>query len=62
MNGDYWDNAAVIILDVPTEAEARALVAGDPAVKAYVFQAQVRPFDTQWVSTKYFQAPIPASQ
>jgi uncharacterized protein YciI len=54
MNGDYWDNVAVIILDVATEAEAKALVAADPAVKAYVFQAQVRPFDTQWISTKYF--------
>ncbi|MEA2336089.1 MAG: hypothetical protein QOE82_96 [Thermoanaerobaculia bacterium] len=55
MNGDYWDNVALIILDVPTEAEAKALVAADPAVKAYVFQAQVRPFDTSWVSTKYFE-------
>jgi uncharacterized protein YciI len=54
MNGNYWDNVAMIILDVPTEADAKALVAADPAVKAYVFQAQVRPFDTQWVSTKYF--------
>ena len=56
MNGDYWDNVALIILDVATEAEAKALVAADPAVKAYVFQAQVRPFDTSWVSTKYFEA------
>jgi uncharacterized protein YciI len=55
MSGDYWDNVALIILDVPTEAEAKALVAADPAVKAYVFQAQVRPFDTSWVSTKYFE-------
>jgi uncharacterized protein YciI len=56
MNGDYWDNVALIILDVATEAEAKALVAAaDPAVKAYVFQAQVRPFDTSWVSTKYFE-------
>jgi uncharacterized protein YciI len=55
MNGDYWDNIALIILDVATEAEAKALVAADPAVKAYVFQAQVRPFDTSWVSTKYFE-------
>jgi uncharacterized protein YciI len=55
MNGDYWDNAAIIILDVATEAEAKALAAADPAVKAYVFQAQVRPFDTSWVSTKYFE-------
>ena len=55
MSGDYWDNVAIIILDVPTEAEAKTLVAADPAVKAYVFQAQVRPFDTSWVSTKYFE-------
>src|SRR5437763_8346017 len=26
MNGDYWDNVAIIILDVATEAEAKALV------------------------------------
>ena len=56
MKGDYWDNVAMIIIDAPSEAEANALVNADPAVKAYVFQAQVRPFDTQWVSTKYFAA------
>jgi hypothetical protein len=54
MNGDDWDNVALIILDVATEAEAKALVAADPPIKAYVFQAQVRPFDTGWVSTKFF--------
>ncbi len=54
MKGDYWDNVAMIIIDAPTEAAASAIVNGDPAVKAYVFQAQIRPFDTQWVSTKYF--------
>jgi uncharacterized protein YciI len=58
MNGDYWDNVALIILDAATEAEAKALVAADPAVKAYVFQAQVRPFDTSWVSTKYFENAV----
>lgn len=54
MKGDYWDNVAMIIIDAPNEEAAKAIVNGDPAVKAYVFQAQVRPFDTQWVSTKYF--------
>jgi uncharacterized protein YciI len=53
MKGDFWDNVALIILDVSTEDEAKQLVANDPAVKAYVFQAQVRPFDIQWISTKY---------
>jgi len=53
MKGDFWDNVALIILDVSTEEEAKQLVANDPAVKAYVFQAQVRPFDIQWISTKY---------
>jgi uncharacterized protein YciI len=62
MNGDYWDNVALIILDVATETEAKALVAADPAVKAYVFQAQVRPFDTSWVSTKYFEGSRSAGE
>jgi hypothetical protein len=44
MGGDYWDNVALIVLNVADRAEADALIAGDPAVKAFVFPAQVRPF------------------
>ncbi|HEV7920561.1 MAG TPA: YciI family protein [Thermoanaerobaculia bacterium] len=54
VKGDYWDNAAVIIIDAASDAEASSVVNGDPAVKAYVFQAQVRPFETHWVSSKYW--------
>ena len=53
MKGDYWDNAAIIVLEVGSEDEAKSLVANDPAVKAYVFQAQVRPFDVSAISDKY---------
>jgi uncharacterized protein YciI len=56
MKGDYWDNVAVIIVDAASEAEANSIVNADPAVKAYVFQAQVRPFETHWVSTRYLTA------
>ena len=52
MSGDDWDNVALIIIDAASEAEARARVAGDPAVTPRGFR-QVRPFDTQWVSAKY---------
>lgn len=44
MDGDYWDNVAMIVFRAATREEAEAMVAADPAVKAYVFQAQVRPF------------------
>jgi hypothetical protein len=53
MGGDYWDNVALIIF----EAEAESIVANDPAVKAYVFQAQVRPFDVHWVTNKFALQP-----
>ena len=53
MNGDYWDNAAVIVFEAPTLKEAEAIVAADPAVRAYVFQAQVRPFDVLFLTNKY---------
>jgi uncharacterized protein YciI len=39
MNGDYWDSVALIVFEASSQAEAEAIVAGDPAVKAYVFQA-----------------------
>lgn len=44
MDGDYWDNSAQIIFRAPDKAAADAIVAADPAVKAYAFQAQIRPF------------------
>jgi len=53
MKGDYWDNVAIILLEVESEDEAKRLVANDPAVKAYVFQAQVRPFDVNAISDKH---------
>jgi uncharacterized protein YciI len=53
MNGDYWDNVAMIIFEADSENDAKALVANDPAVKAYVFQAQVRPFDVTAITNKY---------
>lgn len=57
MNGDYWDNVAFIIFEAPSIEEARKIVAADPAVKAYVFQAQVRPLDVHFISDKYSVAP-----
>lgn len=56
MKGDYWDNVAMIIFEAGSEAEAQKIVKEDPAVKAYVFQAQVRPFDVSFVSDKYGSA------
>lgn len=52
MDGDYWDNTAQIIFRAPDRAAAEAIVAADPAVKAYVFQAQVRPFNISFISNK----------
>ncbi len=53
MKGDYWDNVALIVFEAESEAKAKAIVQDDPAVKAYVFQAQVRPFDVSFLSDKY---------
>lgn len=53
MGGDYWDNAALIVFEAGSQAEADAVVADDPAVKAFAFQAQVRPFDVFFLSNKY---------
>jgi uncharacterized protein YciI len=53
MKGDYWDNVALIIFEAPSEAQAQELVKNDPAVKAYVFQAQVRPFDVHFLTDKF---------
>ena len=59
MKGDYWDNMALIIFEAASQQEADALVAADPAVKAYVFQAQARPFDVHFISNKYSPADKP---
>lgn len=53
MKGDYWDNAAIIIFEAESEEAAQKIVKADPAVKAYVFQAQVRPFDVSYITDKY---------
>lgn len=53
MGGDYWDNTALIVFEAASETEAEAIVAADPAVKAYVFQAQVRPFDVHFLTNKF---------
>jgi uncharacterized protein YciI len=53
MKGDYWDNVALIIFEAKSVEEAEQIVKEDPAVKAYVFQAQVRPFDVRFISDKY---------
>jgi hypothetical protein len=45
--------AVLIIFDVPSQAEAESIVAQDPAVKPYVFQAQVRPFEIHFLTNKF---------
>jgi uncharacterized protein YciI len=44
---------ALIVFEAKSLEEAERIVKSDPAVKAYVFQAQVRPFDVQFISDKY---------
>jgi uncharacterized protein YciI len=53
MNGDYWDNVALIIFEAASMEEAEKLAKNDPAVKAYAFQAQVRSFDVHWLTNKF---------
>ncbi|HET9483850.1 MAG TPA: YciI family protein [Xanthomonadales bacterium] len=53
MKDDYWDNVAFVIFEAESLEKAKAIVAADPAVKAYVFQAQVRPLDVHFISDKY---------
>lgn len=53
MDGEYWDNVALIIFEAGSEKEAKEIVANDPAVKAYVFQAQVRPFNVLSLTNKF---------
>ena len=57
MKGDYWDNVAMIVFEAKSEAEAQELVKNDPAVKAFVFQAQLRPFDVHFLTNKYQTEP-----
>jgi uncharacterized protein YciI len=54
MGGDFWDNVAMIIFEADSLEHAEKIVAEDPAVKAYVFKAQVRPFRVHNISNKYF--------
>ena len=53
MKGDYWDNVAMIVFEAGSEEEARRIAREDPAVKSYVFQAQVRPFDVSFLTNKF---------
>ena len=53
MKGDYWDNVALIVFEAGSEAEAQEIAKNDPAVKAFVFQSQVRPFDVHFITNKY---------
>ena len=53
MDGDYWDNVALIVFEAESEEQAQKIAKADPAVKAYVFQAQVRPFGVSFVTNKY---------
>lgn len=53
MDGNYWDNVAMVIFEASSQQEAEALAKNDPAVKTYVFQAQVRPFDVHWLTNKF---------
>ena len=56
MKGDYWDNAALIIFEAASAEKANEIAKNDPAVKAKVFQVQVRPFDVHFISNKYMSA------
>jgi uncharacterized protein YciI len=53
MGGDYWDNVALVVFEADSLEQAQQIAAADPAVKAYAFQAQVRPFDVFWMTNKY---------
>lgn len=53
MEGDYWDNVALIVFEAESEEQAQRIAKADPAVKAFVFQAQVRPFGVSFITNKY---------
>lgn len=59
MDGDYWDNIALIVFEARSQSEAEAIAAGDPAVRSYVFQVQVRPFDVHFITNKFDVSPQP---
>jgi uncharacterized protein YciI len=40
MDGDYWDNVALIVFEAASSEEAESIVRADPAVRAHVFQAK----------------------
>src|SRR5262245_43893371 len=56
MKGDYWDNVALIVFEAESASQAQQIVKDDPAVRAYVFQAQVRPFDVHFLTNKFDNA------
>ncbi|HEV7589612.1 MAG TPA: YciI family protein [Longimicrobium sp.] len=51
MKGEYWDNVALIVFRARSQAEADSVVRQDPAVRAHVFQSQVRGFDVSWIGS-----------
>lgn len=53
MDGDYRDNVALIVVEAESQEQAQQIVKADPAVKAFVFQAQVRPFGVSFITNKY---------
>lgn len=53
MDGDFWDNVALIVFEAASSEEAESIVRADPAVRAHVFQAQVRPFNVFWLTNKF---------
>jgi uncharacterized protein YciI len=53
MDGDYWDNVALIVFEAASSEEAESIVKADPAVRTHVFQAQVRPFNVFWLTNKF---------
>ena len=53
MEGDYWDNASIIVFEASSQEAAHAIVDADPAVQAFVFQAQLRPFTLFWMTDRF---------
>ena len=53
MEGDFWDNASIIVFEAASLEAAQAMVDADPAVRSFVFQAQVRPFTIHWMTNRF---------
>jgi uncharacterized protein YciI len=53
MKGGYGGNVALIIFEANSPEEAQEIVKNNPAVKAYLFQSQVRPFDVHCITDKH---------